>query len=72
MNILKKGNILIVYQRQGNDKNGNPIFIINFFDESMHNINYKIDVKKDKYNNIKIQSYNINIDTEYLINKIKE
>lgn len=75
MEILKIEKYFVVYQRQGNDANGNPIFIINFFEmlESGYyfNLNFKIDRKKDKYGNIKITSYSINDTVKQLINQIK-
>ena len=55
----------VIYQRQGNDKNGNPLYIVNIFRDSI-NVNWKSNKKKDKYNNIKIRSYNINADIQYI------
>ncbi len=55
----------VTCQRQGNDKNGNPLYIINIFKDNS-NVNYLSDRKKDKYNNIKIQSYNIDGDIQYI------
>ena len=69
----------VTYQRQGNDKNGNPIYIINIFEKSGYknfhnNITYFVaernNIKLDKYNNIKIQSYNINADIQYICDGI--
>ena len=63
------------YQRQGNDKNGNPIYIINIFKKSgyknfYNNITYFVaernNIKLDKYNNIKIQSYDVDRDIQYI------
>ena len=70
-------NYFCVYQRQGNGTNGNPIYIINFFKK--HDIlqkervyyNYNVNIsgqRRDKHNNIKLQSYNIEAD----INRIFE
>ena len=59
----------VTYQRQGNDKNGNPICILNVFKNNgtyNFNVNYLSDRKKDKYNNIKIQSYSIDKDIQYI------
>ena len=61
----------VSYQRQGNDKNGNPIFIINVFDENLNNINYSIDRRSDKYGNIKLTSYSIKEDIKHMLNSIK-
>ena len=66
----KKGITLqVAYQRQGNDKNGNPIYIVNVFKNNgtyNFNVNYLSNRKKDKYNNIKIQSYNIDRDVQHI------
>ena len=59
----------VIYQRQGNEKNGNPLYIINIFMDNF-NVNYLSNRKKDKYNNIKIQSYNINADIQYICDSI--
>ena len=59
----------VIYERQGNDKNGNPLYIINIFRDNI-NVNWKSNKKKDKYNNIKIQSYNINADIQYICDSI--
>ena len=59
----------VTYQRQGNDKNGNPIYIINVFKNNGFydfNVNYLSDRHKDKYNNIKIQSYSIVASIQHL------
>ena len=59
----------VAYQRQGNDKYGNPIYIINVFKNNgtyNFNVNYLSDKKKDKYNNIKMQSYNVQKDIQYI------
>ena len=59
----------VIYERQGNDKNGNPLYIINIFRDNI-NVNWKSNKKKDKYNNIKIRSYNINADIQYICDSI--
>lgn len=59
----------VIYQRQGNDKDGSPLYIINIFRDNI-NVNWKSDKKKDKYNNIKIRSYNINADIQYICDSI--
>lgn len=63
---------LVVYQRQGNDKNGNPIYIINIFDGDniTINLNYKTDRRRDKYGNIKTTSYNIENTIQSIINEL--
>ena len=55
----------VIYQRQGNDRNGNPLYIINIFRDNI-NVNWKSNKKKDKYNNIKIQSYSIDADIRHI------
>ena len=66
------------YQRQGNDKNGNPLYIINIFYDcgasdkmSFINMNCRTERHLDKYGNIKRQSYCIDSDIEYMIEKIQ-
>lgn len=66
------------YQRQGNDKNGNPIYIVNIFYDcgsnekiSFINMNYRTDKHMDKYGNIKMQSYNIDESIEHIIKSIQ-
>lgn len=52
----------VAYQRQGNDKNGNPVYIINIFDRwgsRYDNVNGIANRRTDKYGNIRITSYNI-------------
>jgi hypothetical protein len=65
----------ITIQRQGNDRNGNPLYIVNIFqkvDNSFININNQQSrYKLDKYNNIKLTSYNIMNDINSIINQIK-
>ena len=71
MELQKIGNYFIVTQRQGNDKNGNPIYIINVFDSDFININYKFDrYRLDKYGNIKLTSYNIGDTIKYMFNTL--
>ena len=53
------------WQRQGNDKNGNAIYIVNIFeiysDDNVQNITYILASKAgrqlDKYGNIKLKCY---------------
>ena len=71
INITTKNGIALQVsnQRQGNDRNGNPIYILNVFKNNgtyNFNVNYLSDRKKDKYNNIKIQSYDIQRDIQYI------
>jgi hypothetical protein len=65
----------ITIQRQGNNKNGNPLYIVNIFQKvynSFTNINnHQSKYKLDKHNNIKLTSYNIMADVKAIINQIK-
>lgn len=59
----------VAYQRQGNDKNGNPIYIVNVFKFNgtyNFNVNYLSGRGKDKYNNIKMQSFCVDRDIQYI------
>ena len=67
------------YQRQGNDKNGNPIYIINIFKKSgyknfYNNITYFVaerdNIKLDKYGNIRVSSYDIGGTIQNIINQL--
>ena len=75
INIITKTGIelQVTYQRQGNDKNGNPIYIINVFKNNgtyNFNVNYWSDRRKDKYNSIRIQSYDIVGDIQYICDRM--
>jgi len=63
---------LVTTQRQGNDRNGNPIYLVNIFDGSCLsvNYNYKADRKLDKYGNLRIQSYNIDASVQNMIDQL--
>ena len=63
---------LVTIQRQGNDKNGNPIYIVNIFDGSCLSVNYNYMTgrKMDKYGNLRIQSYNIDASVQNMINQL--
>ena len=67
------------YQRQGNDKNGNPIYIINIFKKSgyknfYNNITYFVaernNIKLDKYGNIRLSSYDIDSTIQNIIDQL--
>ena len=67
------------YQRQGNDKNGNPIYIINIFQKSgykifYNNITYFVaernNIKLDKYGNIRLSSYDIDGTIQNIIDQL--
>ena len=71
MEMLKYKNIYCTYLKQGNTKNGNPIYILNFFklvDDEYININHKFKEQKDSKNNVKVSSYNIDQHIEFLVN----
>lgn len=78
MEIIVNENTICTYQRQGNDKNGNPIYLVNIFQKmtfgNWQNVNYWRckDKKLDKYNNIRLQSYNIEADCKNLIESMEE
>ena len=66
-----KENLIVTYQRQGNNKNGNPIYIVNFFQkigDNWVNINYSIPNRPrlDKYCNFRLTSYNIEETVKYI------
>lgn len=63
---------LVTIQRQGNDRNGNPIYLVNIFNGSCLsvNYNYKADRKLDKYGNLRIQSYNIDASVQNIIDHL--
>ena len=63
---------LVTVQRNGNDKNGNPIYLINIFDGTNLDINYNCMAgrKLDKYGNIRIQSYNVDASVQSIINQL--
>jgi hypothetical protein len=74
--IRYNSSFLAAYQRQGNDKNGNPIYIINIFQEygngNFHNCNSMSNNKLDKYDNIRITSYNIDDTISSIIKRIQK
>lgn len=69
MELIQISGYFVTYQRQGNDRNGNPVYLVNVFSnyngtgEHWYNVNYSDKQKHgrrlDKYGNIRIQSYNI-------------
>jgi hypothetical protein len=74
MECIQYRDLIITYYRQGNTKNGNAIYILNFFNASFINSNYKIaknlNLKLDKKNNIKwIKDRGITFDTHTIIDQ---
>ena len=63
---------LVASQRNGNDKNGNPIYLINIFDGNKLFISYNpaSGRRLDKYGNIRIQSYNVDASVQSIINQL--
>ena len=62
MELKQYDNYLFSIARQGNDKNGNPIYIVNIFQLFSYgwdNINFKTGRRTDKHNNVKLSSYDI-------------
>ena len=72
MTLEKIEKYFIVYQEQGNDKNGNPLFLINIFNDNFTNLNYLTKQRRDKYGNIKMSSYCMNETIKYLLKKITQ
>ena len=77
MEIIVHNNIIATYQKQGNDVNGNPIYLVNFFqcNENQwlnYNFRYKCGHKEDKYGNIRIKSYNIQQEIKEIIDMMGE
>lgn len=60
----------VAYQKQGNDKSGNMIYIVNIWNNNLHNMNFLTDHRLDKYDNIKMQSCNIESDLQYMIDNL--
>ena len=63
---------LIATQRQGNDKNGNPVYLVNIFDgEKLYlNYNYSSGRRMDKYGNIRLVSYSLDADVQRIVNEL--
>lgn len=73
MNLLRIKGFYVTYIRSGNDKNGNPIYLVNFFDSEngrFYNCNYRQKKKLDKYGNIRVQSYNIDDSIQQVLKEI--
>jgi hypothetical protein len=76
--IVKNGiDYFCTYQRQGNDKNGNPFYIVSVFkwneeNESIHfdKLNFETERRLDKYGNLKFTSYNILSDINHILQKL--
>ena len=74
--IVKNGiDYFCTYQRQGNDKNGNPLYIVNVFrmtesGKYFYTMNPATNRRLDKYGNIKFTSYNILSDINYILQKL--
>ena len=61
MDLIKHKNYFISISRQGNDIDGNGIYLINVFkkinNDYLRNINIELNQKTDKYNNIRKKGY---------------
>ena len=74
--IVKNGvEYFCTYQRQGNDKNGSPLYIVNIFrmtenEKYFYTMNPATDRRLDKYGSIKFTSYNILSDIDYILQKL--
>ena len=78
MNLLEVGLYTVSYIRNGNDKNGNPVYLINVFQDisddgikKYYNVNYSSTRKLDKNGNIRVISYSINNTIATILNDIK-
>lgn len=75
MELKQYNNYLVAYQRQGNDRNGNPIYIINIFKQyesgRIRNCNSCTGRRLDKHDNIKVVSYNIDDTIKNIINTLE-
>lgn len=75
--IVKNGiEYFCAYQRQGNDRNGNPIYIVGIFQEyettekRYYCMNSQAGKRLDKYGNLKFTSYNILYDIDHILNSL--
>lgn len=84
MELLQIGNYFVAYQRAGNDKNGNSIWLVNIFQESAYrrsgetfynNITFFVargqNSRMDKNGNIRLQSYNIETDVKNMVERLE-
>lgn len=71
-NVKEVSYYLVAVQRNGNDKNGNPIYLINIFNGNKLFISYNFASgrKLDKYGNIRLSSYNIDSTIQNIINQL--
>jgi hypothetical protein len=76
MELIEYKNYFVTYQRQGNDVNGNPIYLVNVFErygnywQNANFVKFKATNKLDKYGNIRIKSYNIIDDIKFMLDKV--
>lgn len=74
--IVKNGiEYFCTYQRQGNDRNGNPLYIVNIFrmtesGKYFYTMNPALNRRLDKYGNLKFTSYNILYDIDHILNSL--
>ena len=63
---------LVATQRNGNDKNGNPIYLVNIFNGEKLFISYNpaSGRRLDKYGNIRLSSYNIDSTIQNIIDQL--
>ena len=78
MNLLEVGLYTISYIRNGNNKNGNPVYLINVFQginddgiKKYYNVNCRSIHKRDKNGNIRVTSYNIDDTIKMILNDIE-
>ena len=79
MELIEYKNHFITYQRQGNDVNGNPVYLVNVFEiykpdvyENITFSRFRTKYHMDKYGNIRIKSYNIQQEIKEIIDMIGE
>ena len=74
MECIQHRDFIITYYRQGYTKNGNAVYVLNFFNASFINCNYRIaknlKLRLDKKNNIKwIKDRGITNDIQNIIDQ---
>lgn len=80
MNLELINGYFVLWQRHGNDKNGNPIYLVNIFKQvtnkdQVYYVSRNTCIKSatlDKYDSIKVKSYSIHDTIKYLISQIPD
>ena len=78
MNLLEVGVYIVAYVRTGNDRNGNPVYLINVFKDindrgvkKYYSINYRSTRKLDRNGSIRVTSYNIDDTIKMILSDIE-